>query len=109
MEIVVGDDVLHGMVPPLVGLSVGHATADAAAEAGLPDWQTYLLTADTSLAQSPQSIGECLADITEAAGRRKAAEIYDKGKAGEISVAEAMEALEERRRFLSNQAPMEDG
>jgi hypothetical protein len=59
----------------------------------LPDWQTYLLTVDTSLAQSPRSIGEYLADITEAAGRRKAAEIYDKGKAGDISVAEAMEAL----------------
>lgn len=59
----------------------------------MPDWQTYLLTVDTSLAQSPRSIGEYLADITEAAGRRKAAEIYDKGKAGDISVAEAMEAL----------------
>jgi hypothetical protein len=34
-----------------------------------------------------------LEKITEAAGRRKAAEIYDKGKAGEISIAEAMEAL----------------
>ena len=66
---------------------------DAAAEAGLPDWQTYLLTADTSLAQSPQSIGECLADITEAAGRRKAAEIGRSLAEGKIDRAEAVEAL----------------
>ena len=69
---------------------------DAAAEVGLPDWQTYLIAADTSLAFNStggQIVGEYLADITEAAGRRKAAKIYDKGKAGEISIAEAVEAL----------------
>ena len=80
---------------------------DAAAEAGLPDWQTYLLTADTSLAQSPQSICECLAEIAEAAGRRKATEIYDKGKAGEISVAEAMEALEGIQKAVAGQPSWE--
>jgi hypothetical protein len=71
---------------------------DAAVAEGLPDWQTLLYTADTSLAFNPaggQIVGEYLADITEAAGRRNAAQIYDKGKAGEISVAEAVEALAE--------------
>jgi hypothetical protein len=55
-----------------------------------------LYTADTSFAFNPkggQIVGEYLADIAEAAGRRKAFQIYDKGKAGEISIAEAMEAL----------------
>jgi replicative DNA helicase len=50
----------------------------AAAEVGLPDWQTYLIAADTSLAFNStggQIVGEYLADITEAAGRRKQAEI----------------------------------
>ena len=69
----------------------------ASAEAkdrGLVDW-TQILCEDTSLAYQPgQAVIESLADIAEAAGRRKATEIYDKGKAGEISVAEAMEALE---------------
>ena len=49
--------------------------ADAAAEAGLPDWQNYIYGADTSIAQSfagGQIVGEYIADITEAAGRRKA-------------------------------------
>jgi hypothetical protein len=71
---------------------------NAAAADGLRDWQTYLFAADTSLAFNPsggQFAGEYLADITEAAGRRKASQIYDKGKAGEISVAEAVEALAE--------------
>jgi len=71
---------------------------DAAAAEGLPDWQTLLYTADTSFAFNPaggEIVGEYLADIAEAAGRRKAFQIYDKGKAGEISVAEAVEALAE--------------
>jgi hypothetical protein len=62
---------------------------------GLPDWKNSILTADGSLGFQPDGKAaiECLEKIAEAAGRRKAAEIYDKGKAGEISVAEAMEAL----------------
>jgi hypothetical protein len=71
---------------------------EAAATEGLPDWQTFLHSVDTSFAFNPaggQIIGEYLADIAEAAGRRKAAQIYDKGKAGEISVAEAVEVLAE--------------
>jgi len=68
---------------------------NAAAADGLPDWQTYLFVADTSLSFSPATICEYLAEIAEAAGRRKASQIYDKGKAGEISVAEAVEALAE--------------
>ena len=69
---------------------------DAAAEAGLPDWQTYLHASDTSLSFNTaggQIVGEYLADITEAAGRRKQAEIGRKLAAGEIDRTEAVEAL----------------
>ena len=71
---------------------------DAAVAEGLPDWQTFLTIADASLEFNPaggQIVGEYLAYIAEAAGRRKAFQIFDKGKAGEISVAEAVEALTE--------------
>ena len=69
---------------------------NAAAEAGLPDWQTYLVTADTSLAYNStggQMVGEFIADITEAAGRRKAAEIGRRLAEGKIDRAEAVESL----------------
>jgi hypothetical protein len=69
---------------------------DAAAEAGLPDWQNYIYGADTSIAQSfagGQIVGEYLADITEAAGRRKAAEIGRRLADGKIDRTEAVEAL----------------
>lgn len=69
---------------------------DAAAEAGLPDWQNYIYGADTSIAQSfagGQIVGEYLADLTEAAGRRKAADIGRKLAAGEIDRAQAVEQL----------------
>jgi len=69
---------------------------DAAAEAGLPDWQTYIYAADTSLAFNPaggQIVGEYLADITEAAGRRKAADIGRKLADGEIDRTKALEDL----------------
>ena len=71
-----------------------HAEEEACTR-GLADWRDAILTADTSLGFQPDGKAaiECLEKITEAAGRRKAAEIYEKGKAGEISVAEAMEAL----------------
>jgi len=61
----------------------------------LTDWKDAIVTADASLGFQPDGKAaiECLEKITEAAGRRKATEIYDKGKAGEISIAEAMEAL----------------
>lgn len=51
---------------------------DAATADGLADWQTFLAIADASLSFNPaggQIVSEYLADITEAAGRRKAAEI----------------------------------
>ena len=70
---------------------------DAAAEAGLPDWQTYLHASDTSLSFNTaggQIVGEYLADITEAAGRRKQAEIGRRLVEGKIDRAEAVEALE---------------
>lgn len=64
-----------------------------AKERGFVNW-TQIFSEDDSLAfQTGQAAAECLAAISEAAGRRKATEIYDKGKAGEISLAEAMEAL----------------
>ena len=69
---------------------------NAAAEAGLPDWQNYIYGADTSIAQSfagGQIVGEYIADITEAAGRRKAADIGRKLAEGKIDRAEAVEAL----------------
>jgi hypothetical protein len=69
---------------------------DAAAEAGLPDWQNYIYGVDTSIAQSfagGQIVGEYLADISEAAGRRKAADIGRRLAEGEIDRTEAMEAL----------------
>ena len=69
---------------------------DAAAEAGLPDWQTYLHASDTSLSFNTaggQIVGEYLADITEAAGRRKQAEIGRRLAEGKIDRAEAVEAL----------------
>jgi hypothetical protein len=69
---------------------------DAAAEAGSTDWKNYIYTADTSIAQSfagGQIVGEYLADITEAAGRRKAAEIGRKLAAGEIGRLQAVEIL----------------
>jgi hypothetical protein len=71
---------------------------DAAAEAGLPDWQTYLHAADTSLSFNPaggQIVGEYLADIAEAAGRRKAAEIGRKLAGGEIGRLQAVEILKD--------------
>jgi len=71
---------------------------DAAAEAGLPDWQTYLYAADTSLSFNPaggQIVGEYLADIAEAAGRRKAAEIGRKLAGGEIGRLQAVEILKD--------------
>ena len=69
---------------------------DAAAEVGLPDWQTYLIAADTSLAfisTGGQIVGEYLADITEAAGRRKETEIGRRLAEGKIDGAEAVEQL----------------
>ena len=69
---------------------------DAAAEAGLPDWQTYLHGSDMSLSFNStggQIVGEYLADITEAAGRRKAADIGRRLAAGEIDRTDAVEAL----------------
>ena len=68
----------------------------AAAADGLPDWQTYLSGADHSLSLNPaggQVVTEYLAAITEAAGRRKDADIGKKLANAEISRAEAMEAL----------------
>lgn len=73
--------------------------AKAAAEAaGLPDWQTFLATTDSSLVHihdNGEILAECLADISEAAGRRKDAEIGKKLSNAEISRAEAVEALAE--------------
>ena len=71
---------------------------DAAAAEGLPDWQSYLAGVDASLIYNPaggQVVTEYLADITEAAGRRKDAEIGRKLVSAEISRSEAMEALAE--------------
>ena len=71
--------------------------AKAAAEAdGLPDFQTYLAGVDNSLSYMPdggQIVGEYLADIAEAAGRRKAVEIGRRLADGEILPSEAAEAL----------------
>lgn len=69
---------------------------DAAADEGLPDWQSYLAGADTSLIFHPAGgkvVSEYLEDITEAAGRREAAKIGERLSAGEILPAEAAEAL----------------
>jgi hypothetical protein len=62
---------------------------------GLPDWKNSIVNADLSLGFQPdgQAAAECLAVISEAARRREAVEIYEKGKAGEISPAEAREKL----------------
>jgi hypothetical protein len=97
---------LHRMGRQANGLTIAEAiegdrmlsriAKDAAADEGLPDWQTYLATADTSLIgniAAPRTISEYLSDITEAAGRRKAAEIGKKLAGGEIEPAEAAEAL----------------
>ena len=60
---------------------------------GLVDW-SQILTEDNSLAhQSPEAVIQCLSKIAEAAGRRKGADTGKKLAAGEISVAEAVEAL----------------
>ncbi len=69
---------------------------EAAAAEGLPDWQSYLAGVDISLINNPaggEIVTEYLADITEAAGRRKDAEIGKKLANAEISRADAMEAL----------------
>jgi hypothetical protein len=69
---------------------------DAAADERLADWQDYFSQADDSFYYMDMGgvfVSEYLEAIAEAAGRRKAVEIYEKGKAGEISVAEAVEAL----------------
>ena len=69
---------------------------DAATADGLADWQTFLAIADTSLAFIPeggQVVSEYLAEITEAAGRRKAAEIGRRLAGGEISPTDAAEVL----------------
>ena len=69
---------------------------DAAAAEGLPDWQTFLAIADASLSFNPaggQIVSEYLADITEAAGRRKAADIGRRLVGAEISPTDALEAL----------------
>lgn len=69
---------------------------DAATADGLADWQTFLAIADTSLAFNPeggQVVSEYLAEITEAAGRRKAAEVGRRLAGGEISPTDAAEAL----------------
>ena len=69
---------------------------DAAAEEGLPDLLTFFAALDSSLCAMPhggQIVGEYLADISEAAGRRKAADIGRRLAAGEIERTDAVEAL----------------
>jgi len=70
---------------------------DAASDEGLADWKDYFDQADASFSYDLRMggvfVSECLADIAEAAGRRKATEIGKKLANAEISRAEALEAL----------------
>jgi hypothetical protein len=69
---------------------------DAAADEGFPDWQNFIYSADDSFVTNPMGgvfVSEYLADISEAASRRKAVEIGKKLANAEIDKAEAMEAL----------------
>ena len=71
---------------------------DAATADGLADWQTFLAMTDASLSFNPaggQIVTEYLADITEAAGRRKAADIGRRLAGCEISPGEAAIQLAE--------------
>lgn len=64
----------------------------AAADEGLPDWKTFLLSAGSSFAYIPtggEIVSEYLAEIAEAAGRREAAKIGHQLADGEIGLAEA--------------------
>jgi hypothetical protein len=69
----------------------------AAADEGLPDWQTFLFSAGaTSLVCNPaggEIVAEYLADIAEAARNREGAKIARKYTEGEIGLAEAHEEM----------------
>ena len=71
-----------------------HAEEEARAR-GIADWRDTILCADDSLGFQPdgKAVIECLADIAEAAGRRKAAEICRRLANAEILPGEAAEAL----------------
>jgi hypothetical protein len=69
---------------------------NAAADEGLPDWQTFLFSADSSFAFNPaggEIIAEYLDDISEAARERDGAKIGRELDARRISLAEAHEEI----------------
>jgi len=76
----------HGSWLPL-------AEGEASAR-GLPDWRDAIACTNDSLVHQPaETIVECLADIAEAAARRESTGIGRRLAEGEITIAEAAEAL----------------
>lgn len=73
-----------------------HIVESALAEIGVPDLFTYLSGIDSSLSFNPaggEVVTEYLADISEAAGRRRAAEIGKRLSEGGIEADDAVEKL----------------
>lgn len=75
---------------------LSRVATQAAQEQGIPDLLTYFAALDSSLTSIPNAgeiVGEYLRDISEAAGRRKAAEIGKRLAEGGIEAEDAVEEL----------------